>query len=276
MNDVINNMEIKCKTGRKKSGIRNFYDKKNDKLYCNINNCTKNFSSKSSIYSLRDHINQCHDMCKNIKNNNTTNIIMTELKDKEYKIYKAFALAFAKNSLSHRLIEDNYFQSAIKLLNDDIKITKLKLRETIIIEGEKTNNQIIEMLFINNQPITMAVDGWTNIKADKITNILLIASGIPYYYKSIVNKKDFNKVDWLVPKIQEIINFLIKKGLNIIAITTDNENLMKAVCKKLKVLFPVLINIPCSAHIMQLCLKKICNNDKIKMIINKMMENIIY
>ncbi len=47
---------------------------------------------------------------------------------------------------------------------------------------------------------------------------------------------------------------------------------MKITCNELNKKFPVLIIIPCAAHIIQLCLKKICNLPKIKIIIDKVYE----
>lgn len=223
---------------------------------------------------LRDHIRECHQIIGNNIHNNTINNIMNQREIDESKIYQLFALAFAKNSLPHSLINDYYFRNAIELLNSNYKITKSKLRDAIISEGEKTNNEMLDTLSASNQPITLALDGWTNMRSNKVTNILLICSGIAYYYTSIENNKNLNNLEWLVPKITENIELLVKRGLNIIAITTDNENLMKALCKKIKMIFPVLINIPCSAHIIQLCFKKICHNEKIKLIIDKTMEYI--
>src|SRR5690606_16965732 len=95
-----------------------------------------------------------------------------------------------------------------------------------------------------------------------------------YYYRSIENKNDFNNVEWLIPKLKEVIDVLVEKKINIVAITTDNENLMKATRNKLKEIYPILIIIPCSAHIIQLCLKKICNIEKIKIIIDETIETI--
>jgi hypothetical protein len=278
MKDNIENKEImpiKQKGGRKKSDIRKFYEIKNSKFYCNIGNCTKFFSTKSSVSLLRDHIREYHQIINNNMNNNTiNNKIIDEGEIEEPVIYRSFAIAFAKNSLPHSLISNPYFKEAIGLLNSNYKITKSKLRETIISEGEKINNDILNMLSANNQPITLALDGWTNIRSNKVTNIILICSGIAYYHASIENEKNMNNLEWLIPKITEIIELLIKRGLNIIAITTDNENLMKSLRKKIKIIYPVLINIPCSAHIIQLCFKKICHNEKLKSLIDKTIKYI--
>jgi hypothetical protein len=79
---------------------------------------------------------------------------------------------------------------------------------------------MLSTLLADGQPVTIALDGWTNIRSNKVTNILLICSGSIYYYTSIENKNDFNNVAWLIPKLTEVIDVLIKRKLNIIGITT--------------------------------------------------------
>jgi hypothetical protein len=49
---------------------------------------------------------------------------------------------------------------------------------------------MLNMLSIKGQPITIALDGWTNVRSNKVTNILLICSGIAYYYTGIENEND--------------------------------------------------------------------------------------
>ena len=108
------------KGGRKRDNVRIFFEEQNgDKLHCNINNCTKIFSKKTSVYALRDHVKHFHNniVCKNSINNNNININMNdeskninniiENNDKqEDKINHLFALAFAKNSLPYSLLDD--------------------------------------------------------------------------------------------------------------------------------------------------------------------------
>jgi len=274
----------KSKTGRKKDNIREYYDIKDDKLYCKLSNCDKAYSGTTSLYALRDHIKYFHGnmLSKNNNNNNMDNSINNNMNniinkndainetflEQENKIYHSFAIAFSKNSLPYSLFEDKYFINALLLINKNIKLSKSKLKDTIISEGEIVKNTTINMLSINRQPVTLALDGWTNVRNNKVINILLICSGVAYYFASIENQNNHTNSEWLVNIIEEKLNFLINKGLNIIAITTDNENLMKSVKNKLNKKFPVLIIIPCSAHILNLCLKKICTIDRIKELIN--------
>jgi hypothetical protein len=149
----------------------------------------------------------------------------------------------------------------------NVKLSKYKLKETTLQMGKKVERDIITKLSSNQYPVTLAVDGWTNVRSNKVTNLLLISNGTSYYHSSIENNETKNDTEWLSSQLEVKIRDLIKDKVNIIAITTDNENLMKATCKKLKKKFPFLIDIPCAAHLIQLCLKTITEIPKIKGII---------
>lgn len=269
----MNQNNVVKKTGRKESPVRKLFNRKDGKLHCSFTGCIKSFSNNTNAIILQNHIDKFHGHNMTTDINNVTTLQISDEDIAKRAIYNAYAVAFAKNSLPHILIENKYFRKAIETSitykhPPNFKMTKAGLRESIISEGTKINSDILNMLSVNGQLITLAFDGWSNIRGDKVTNILLICSGTPYFYTSIENHDSPNNVNWLVPKLTEKITHLIKKKLKVIALTTDNENLMKATRKKLQEIFPVLIIVPCSAHIIQLCFKKMCFNDKIKKIID--------
>ena len=154
----------------------------------------------------------------------------------ETEIYSAFAIAFAKNSLPHSLIEDEYFKNALRKVQNskNINLNKKNLREIMLIESEKIKENILINLSLNKSPVTIAIDGWTNVRSNKVTNVLLITNGTSYILASIENECNKNNVDWLVSQLEEIIKVLLSKKINVVAITADNEMLMKTTCKKLK------------------------------------------
>jgi hypothetical protein len=205
------NNNVLCVPGRKKASVRQYFDEKNDKLICNINSCKKIFSKSTSVTSLKCHAYKEHNAHvsdnNNINNNNvSSNIIMSKQELESQKNYEAIAIAFAKNSLSLSLIENKHYRRQLEILHGkEINITKKKLKETIISEGKRINDNMLSTLSSDGQPITIALDGWTNVRANKVTNILLICSGSVYYYAGIENKNDFNNVEWLVPKLTEAI-----------------------------------------------------------------------
>jgi hypothetical protein len=277
--NIVNKID-KNKKGRKIDAVRKYFIREDDDyIKCIILNCKKKFSCKSSVSVLKYHLLMDHGQTLNKKtsNNNNNNMEKENGITSEAEIYKALAIAFAKNSLPHSLIEDKYFKNALEIIknNKTINLNKKNLRDVILIESEKINEELLINFELNKTPITLAIDGWTNVRSNKVTNLILIVEGISYYYASIENENNKNNVEWLAPQLEEKIKYLYSKKINIIAIVADNENLMKAISKKLKIKFPVLIDVPCAAHIIQLCFKKICEIQNIKNIINEINE-IIY
>lgn len=53
-------------------------------------------------------------------------------------------------------------------------------------------DRIIKRLNEWNEPVTVALDGWTNVSGTKITNILLLARSHAYYWKSVPNADEHN------------------------------------------------------------------------------------
>jgi len=192
-------------------------------------------------------------------------------KIKKIDINAACARAFSKNHLSYALIENPYF---IEFLNSvknepEILITKQKLKESVISEGNKIKSTVLKNLASSKNPITLAIDGWTNARSNKVINLLLISNGISYYYASIENYDSNNDNKLLVSVLDDHLHNLFDMGLNIVALTTDNESLMKVTVDELKTKYDILISMPCSAHLIQLCLKKICQLKNIVPIIEK-------
>jgi hypothetical protein len=189
-------------------------------------------------------------------------------------VYDLFVIFFARKSLPYSLFEENSFIEAIKLykMRPNIKFSKHKLKERIMYMGEKVCTDVINKLSLDKTPVTLAIDGWTNVRSNKVTNLLLISNSISYYYSNIENYNNQNNAEWFSSQLQIKIDDLIKKEINIITITTNNENLMKATYKKIKEKYPILIDIPYAAHLLQLCLKNICSISKIELIINNILN----
>jgi hypothetical protein len=271
--EIINTNKKTSNKGRKRDDIHKYFFKndKINKFCCTIDNCEKKFSVSSSTTTLKNHINKNH---QSILKNTIINNSIDNMNKKKLNIFTAYSRAFAKNSLPHSLIEDPYFMNLIAAIkeNPDIDISKAQLRELIISDGNKIKQNIMDILRSSSQPVTLAIDGWTNIRSNKIINLLLISNGNIYYYDSIENKDKNNNKEFLVCMLTEKINVLINNCINLIAITTDNEILMKTTSKELIKKFPILIDIPCSAHIIQLCLKSICKLNIFKDIVDKIIE----
>jgi hypothetical protein len=125
-------------------------------------------------------------------------------------------------------------------------------------QSAKLRTQLISQLQASPDPISIALDGWTNVQHNKVTNIILLGGGLPYYWTSIVNPMNSNTAEWLFQKLQPVINDLIQEHhLRIVAIAADNEAVNGALMRKLKEPLPFLVHTPCAAHTIQLVVKNI-------------------
>lgn len=198
MQDNCNDVKIVKTNGRKKDFIHKYFIKNDDNICCNIDNCNSNFSQKSSTSTLKYHIlmNHADKPIKNIPPNNINSIMNDSNEDDLYNSLSSF---FSKNSLPHSLVEDKYFKNLIDVIkkSNNINLNKKKLRNAILLEGKKINENILDKLGLSNQPVTLAIDGWTNVRSNKVTNLLLISNDTAYYYTSIENINNRNNTEWL-------------------------------------------------------------------------------
>jgi hypothetical protein len=104
-----------------------------------------------------------------------------------------------------------------------------------------------------SSPICIAIDGWTNTRSHKVTNVLCLCGGQAYYWCSIVNRYDKNTADWLLTPISTAINTLKDMGIRITALVADNETVNGKLYRLLHPIFPFLLLSPCAAHTVQLC-----------------------
>jgi hypothetical protein len=121
-------------------------------------------------------------------------------------------------------------------------------------------------------PITLALDGWTNVRHAKVTNVLLLQKGQAYYWTSIVNHNSRNTADFLFDKIHPILLELIQHGVYIIGIVADNNEVNRKLIRLLQSDFKFLVHIPCSVHTLQLCVRAILQLPTILKIVDKMNE----
>jgi hypothetical protein len=66
------------------------------------------------------------------------------------------------------------------------------LKKEIISTGTAMTNQILALMKESTTPISICLDGWTNVKRDKVTNILPLCNNVAYYWTSIVNEMESN------------------------------------------------------------------------------------
>ena len=118
-------------------------------------------------------------------------------------------------------------------------------------------------IYIRIQIGTLCLDGWTNVKTEKITNTVLVNKDAAWYITSSNNGFDRNDAVALLNKMSPIIDSLLEKNIRVTGISTDNEAVMLKLVELLKQKYPWLIGVPCIAHTIQLIVDSIRNHPHI-------------
>jgi hypothetical protein len=177
------------------------------------------------------------------------------------------AKLFARLGLAHRMADaeemDEFlmafrFSTLKPLRRQAVKDAQSHLAATLRVE-------VINKLksYSTASPISIAIDGWTNTRHHKVTNILCLCGGQAYYWCSIVNRYDKNTAAWLCKPIADAIAELSDHGIRITALVADNEAVNGKLYKLLKPKFPFLLLSSCAAHTIQLCVNKALKEDGI-------------
>lgn len=185
---------------------------------------------------------------------------------------KSIAICFAKHSLPLRLTESIEFRNMLTSFRNstsDIPHRKLlsTLQSKVAIE---IRDNFLNNCLQNDQPISLALDSWTNVNHNKVTNILILSNCKPFFFQSIENRYERTTADWMYHTLTPYIQQLLEKRIKLVGIVMDNAAVNRSLFDKLSATYPFLVHIPCSAHILNLCIKKMLTLDGIVDIIEFM------
>ena len=158
-------------------------------------------------------------------------------------------------SIGFRIVETEEFKEFLRELGWTVGLpTRKCLKASMFKQSHELRSNLIRRLA--SKPITVAADGWTNVRQKKVTNVCLLADGVAYYWCSIVNTHEKNDAKWVAARLSIVFHTLIETHhLHIAALVVDNESVNKATFNLLVSEFPFLIYIPCAAHTVQLAVR---------------------
>lgn len=178
----------------------------------------------------------------------------------------ASVIAFATNTLPHQLIDNPDFRAFIQHLRAHPSVpipTRRQIRQRILSGAKHIKEQVFTHL--QSSFVTLAIDSWTNVRSECVTNICGIVQGHAFFLTSITNKySEKNSADWLLARIQPYVKYLIEKHrLQIIAVVTDNGSNMVKLGEMMEKEFGI-VHLPCAAHLLQLMVKKLIAHKEFK------------
>jgi hypothetical protein len=175
-------------------------------------------------------------------------------------VLKAAAVLYAKHALPHRLADSVEMRDYC----DKIRSSTIKPPGRAAIKAAQADlADEMRLLLIDKlaaysitSPISLAIDGWTNTRHHKVTNILCLCGGQAYYWCSVVNRYEKNTAQWLLTPISRAMKDLSESGIRITAFVADNEAVNGKLYRLLKPQYSHLLLSPCAAHTIQLCVNK--------------------
>jgi hypothetical protein len=167
------------------------------------------------------------------------------------------AVAFAMNGIAHRVVQTPSFSALLTMVGWRGALpTRRAIRTALLSHATALRTHLITRLRNSQTPVTLAVDGWTNVRHDKVTNVLLLQGGQAFYWCSITNDAESNTADWLAARIRPVLDTLTREHqVRVVALVADNEAVMGALHDRLEPHFPFLIRVPCAAHTLQLAVR---------------------
>jgi hypothetical protein len=119
--------------------------------------------------------------------------------------------------------------------------------------------------------VTVGIDGWTNRRHEKVINLCPVGRGVAYYWNSVVLQGYANAEAQCGP-ISSNLSSIISKGVLVVAIVSDNESVNGALYRRLRSEYSFLIHVPCAAHTIQLCVRKVMEIPTVKRVVTALLE----
>ncbi len=184
------------------------------------------------------------------------------------KALELLVLALGSNSIPHSIVEDEDWREFLSFVGIFPLPSRRFIRESILASAAGVRSAVAEL--IENEVIAVAADGWTNVRRQKITNIVLMLKGQAFYWRSIVNNQA-NTAVWLAAQLLIVIHELtdVYKA-RVIGIVVDNEAVNAAAHKILQADLPFLIHIPCAAHTVQLVVRSCLDLPNLRPIVEQL------
>lgn len=183
------------------------------------------------------------------------------------QLHQAIARCFASCSLPHHLADHPDFLAMMAAFRaaDTRFPCRQRIAPLVSSERDALYADLVQRLRDQSRkcPVTLAFDGWTNVRHMKVINVVLLCKGVAYYWSSRVSQDGRGEAAVVAAQLSDDLNSLAAVGIIVSAVTGDNEAVNKAAFKILHEKFPALVYVPCAAHTLQLCVRRAFRTDSV-------------
>ena len=171
-------------------------------------------------------------------------------------VAECMAQCFAVNALPMVLADSEYFHRLLYAFRQSHEPppSRRELPQQFYEGAKRIRSRVINALR-QAAGVTVGIDGWTNVKRQKVINLVGVANGVAYYWDSLV-LKDRSTAEAQLKPVGSGLKSIMAQGVIVVGLVTDNEEVNYKLYKLLsEKLFSYLVHIPCAAHTIQLCVK---------------------
>ncbi len=171
---------------------------------------------------------------------------------------------FATNHIAYNVASSDSFADFVAAVRQSTVAAPKRdaLKRGIAVLEQKMRTKLWTLLKKSASPVSIAIDGWTNVKHTKVLNVVLMCDNRAYYWRSIANAVERSSGEWMRGVLEPVITQLVDGGVRVVGFVADNEAVNAKAFRLLQPTFPFLIRVPCAAHTLQLVVKQLMDDDR--------------
>jgi hypothetical protein len=119
----------------------------------------------------------------------------------------ALARCFATNHIAYNVASSPSFLALVDVLRGSIAPVPQRnaVKSAMQVSARAMRARLLQRLIDSKATVAIAIDGWTNIRQGKVTNVVLLCGGAAYYWCSIANMTERSDAAWMERALQPVI-----------------------------------------------------------------------
>eukprot|EP00033_Pygsuia_biforma_P006292 GCRY01007017.1.p1 GENE.GCRY01007017.1~~GCRY01007017.1.p1 ORF type:complete len:354 (+),score=51.08 GCRY01007017.1:69-1064(+) len=168
-------------------------------------------------------------------------------------------------ALSFHIFEQETFKNMVLSLATLHKNNQWPSRKVVGRKMISLKKQIFENCIskINSSIVTVGGDGWSNNRENGVTNLIAMTAQFSFFLESVEDDQKHD-ADYYVSCFSTQIDLLLQKGALVVAICTDNAEVMTKTKTILQEQYPWLVPLSCLSHSIQLVINDVLKIDPYK------------
>ena len=146
--------------------------------------------------------------------------------------------------------------------------TRRALSEGLLESTYQTIKKTVDDFLSGCKYYSVITDGWSNIRNEHLVNfIILVPNKKPFYYKSVDTCTIVQTAENIAEEIIKVVEEI--GSAKLLSVITDNSPCMLRAGDLIEARYPIVFCNGCSAHVMNLVVKDICERSENEQLLTK-------